>query len=100
VIAYRATFDVPSETAVCVARWLAAHRATHDRRPWQRAATPHAQAVLVLCWFKDRTDVDALARDARISIATAYRYLHEAIDVIAAHAPELADVLAHGAEQG
>jgi hypothetical protein len=100
VISYRATLDVPSETLVFVSRQLAAHRKIHDRRPWQRAATPYAQAVLVLRWFKDRADVDVLARDTRVSIATAYRYLHEAIDVIAAHAPDLPDVLARGLEQG
>ncbi len=30
-----------------------------------------------------------------MSIATGYRYLHEAIDVIAAHCPELDEVLRH-----
>jgi len=35
-----------------------------------------------------------------VSIATGYRYLHEAIDVIAAQAPELPDVLAAGLRQG
>ncbi len=100
MITYRATLDVPCETAACVSRWLAAHRKIHDARPWQRAATPYAQAVLVLRWFRDRTDVDVLARDSRISIATAYRYLHEAIDVIAARVPDLHDVLARGLEQG
>lgn len=34
-----------------------------------------------------------LARDAGISIDTEYRYLHKGIDVLAAQAPELADVL-------
>lgn len=100
MISYRATLDVPVQTAVCVSRWLAAHRKIHDRRPWQRAATPYVQAVLVLRWFKDATDLRLLARDANVSIATAYRYLHEGIDVIAAHVPDLHDVLAHGAEQG
>jgi hypothetical protein len=100
VIAYRATLDVPEQTVVCVSRWLAAHRKTYDIRPWQRAATPFAQAVLVLRWFKDATDLPNLARDAKVSIATAYRYLHEAIDVIAAHAPDLHDVLAHGLQEG
>lgn len=100
MISYRATLDVPPETLAFVSRQLAAHRKIHDRRPWQRAATPYAQAVLVLRWFKERTDVDVLARDSRISIATAYRYLHEAIDVIAAHAADLHEVLAHGLEQG
>ena len=99
MITYRATLDVPASTVGVVSRWLAAHRKTHDVRPWQRAATPYVQAVLVLRWFKERTDLRILARDARISIATAYRYLHEAIDVIAAQAPELPDVLAHGLEE-
>jgi len=100
VITYRATLDVPEQTVFCVSRWLAAHRKAHDRRPWQRAATPFVQAVLVLRWFKDATDLAILARDGKVSIATAYRYVHEGIDVIAAHAPELPDVLAHGLQQG
>jgi hypothetical protein len=50
-----------------------------DARPWQRAATCWTQAVLVLRWFKDASRVHLLARDAGISQATAYRYLHEAI---------------------
>ena len=51
---------------------------------------------MVLRWFKDDTDVRLLARDAGISMATAYRYLHEAIDVIAAQCPELTEVLQRG----
>lgn len=54
----------------------------------------------MLRWFKDATALPTLARDARVSIATAYRYVHEAIDVIAAQAPELSEVLAAGREQG
>jgi hypothetical protein len=68
--------------------------------PWQRAATCWTQAVLVLRWFIDRPDVHLLARDARLSQATAYRYLHEAIDVIAQQAPDLLKVLAAGREAG
>jgi hypothetical protein len=100
VITYRATLDVPAATVSVVSRWLAAHRRAHDRRPWQRAATPYTQAVLVVRWFKEATDLRILARDARISVATAYRYLHEAIDVIAAQAPDLPDVLARGLDEG
>jgi len=100
VITYRATLDVPAETAYQVARWLSAYRNTHDTRPWQRVATPFVQAVMALRWFKEATDVPILARDARVSIATAYRYLHEAIDVIADQAPDLPDVLADGLRHG
>ena len=80
--------------------WLLTHRKHRDVRPWQRAATPYVQAIMVLRWFKEATDLRILARDAGVSIATAYRYLHEAIDVIAAHAPDLHEVLAHGLGQG
>ncbi|MFZ5850934.1 MAG: transposase family protein [Actinomycetota bacterium] len=100
MISYRATLDVPAATVAQVSRWLAAYRRVHDRRPWQRAATPYVQAVLVLRWFKDATGLPALARDAGIGIATAYRYLHEAIDVIAAQAADLPDVLARGVAEG
>jgi len=100
VITYRATLNVPFTTCATVSRWLAAHRRAVDTRPWQRAATCWVQAVLVLRWFKDGTALWLLARDARISQATAYRYLHEALDVIAAHVPDLNEVLAEGREQG
>ena len=52
MITYRASLDVPAETAHQVARWLAAHRKTHDTRPWQRSATAFVQAVMALRWFK------------------------------------------------
>jgi hypothetical protein len=72
----------------------------HDVRPWPspgpRPATPFGQAVLGLRLVKDGTDLPVLARDARVGTATAERCLHEGIDVIAAHAPELRDVLAIG----
>ena len=100
MITYRATLDVPAHTLGQVSRWLLAHRKAHDRAPWQRAATPYVQAVMVLRWFKERTDLRILARDSGVSIATAYRYLHEGIDVIAAHAPDLHDVLDRGLAEG
>ncbi|MGK2876049.1 MAG: transposase family protein [Nocardioides sp.] len=93
MITYRASLDVPAQTLTCVCRWLREHRHAHDQRPWQRAATVYVQSLMVLRWFKDDTDLRVLARDAGISIATAYRYLHEGIDVIAERAPELTDVL-------
>ena len=41
-----------------------------------------------------------LAQDTGISIATAYRYLHEALDLISHHAPNLIDTLADQVEAG
>lgn len=40
------------------------------------------------------------ARDAGVSQATGYRYLHEAIDVLAAQVPDLHQVLKECQEQG
>lgn len=93
VITYRATLPVPQETIARVSGWLQAHRRDHDVRPWQRAATCWTQAILVLRWFTDNTDLAQLARDANISVASGYRYLHEAINVIAERGPDLAQVL-------
>ena len=53
----------------------------------------HTQVVLVLRWLRHRLDLRTLALRARVSIATAYRYLHEGVDVIAGHAPDLEQVL-------
>lgn len=99
MITYRASLDVPIDTLHAVTGWLREHRRVNDTRPWQRAATVYVQAVMVMRWFKEATDLRILARDAGISIATAYRYLHEGIDVIAAHAPDLSDVLAQALQE-
>lgn len=52
-----------------------------------------AAGILVLRWFLDATRVAQLATDNQISLATAYRYLHEGIDVLAAVAPGLRGAL-------
>lgn len=100
MITYRATLPVPFETVARVSGWLRAHRRAHDARPWQRAASCWRQAILVLRWFTHDTDLPTLARDAGISPATAYRYLHEAIDVIAERGPDLHEVLQQMRERG
>jgi hypothetical protein len=55
----------------------------------------HAQVLLVLRCLRHRLDARTLAGEAGLGIATAYRYLHEALDVIAGKTPDLADVLTH-----
>jgi len=86
VINYGATLDVARELVWFVARLLQAERRRRGTRRARRALTPYWQAVLVLRWFRDATPVHRLATDHRISIATAYRYLHEAITALAAQA--------------
>ncbi|MFC5120018.1 transposase family protein [Amycolatopsis halotolerans] len=93
MIAYGATLDVARELALFVARVLHAERRARGTRRGRRALTPYRQAVLALAWFRDATPVRRLAADHRIGIATAYRYLHEAITALAAQAPDLHQVL-------
>jgi len=93
VITYSATLDVPRPLAQYLARLLHTGRRERGTRRGRRALTPFRQAVLVLRWFRQDTALTALARDAGISIATSYRYLHEGIDVLAAQAPELPEIL-------
>jgi hypothetical protein len=54
----------------------------------------------VLRWFREDTGMPTLARDAGGSTATGYRYLHEGIDVLAAAAPDLREVLETGQAAG
>jgi hypothetical protein len=93
VITYGATLDVARELTLFVAGVLRSERRARGTRRRRRALTPYRQAVLVLRWFRDATPVHRLATDHRISLATAYRYLHEAITALAGQAPDLHQVL-------
>ena len=93
MINYGATLDVAHELVWFVDHILRAERRRRGTRRGRRALTPYRHAVLVLRWFRDATPVHRLAADHRISIATAYRYLHEAITALAGQAPDLHQVL-------
>ncbi len=64
-------------------------------RRGRRALACFAQAVILLRFMRQRAAVADLDRDNAVSLKTAYRYLHEALDVLAAHAPDLPEVVAH-----
>jgi hypothetical protein len=100
VIAYRATLDVPREVVWFLAKLLAAERQRRGTPRGSRALTCFWQAVPGLRWFRDRTAADALARDHRISRATAYRYLDEVVTVLAEQAPDLREALEHAKDKG
>ena len=100
MIAYSATLDVPEDTAALLVDLLVAERLRRGTGIGARAASCSTQAVLVLRWFREDTGLRTLARDAGVSVATGYRYLHEGIDVLAAHAPDLHDVLEQGQAAG
>jgi hypothetical protein len=99
-VSHRASLDVSATVLKAVTGWIARRRHRPGSRPGQRAGTVHTQVALLLRWLRHRLDLRTLAADAQLSIATAYRYLHEALDVIAAHAPDLSDVLARARRGG
>ena len=100
MLIYSATLDVPEQTATLLVELLAAERLRRGTGIGARAATARTQAVLVLRWFREDTGMPTLARDAGVSPATGYRYLHEGIDVLAAQAPDLHEVLRAGRAAG
>jgi DDE superfamily endonuclease len=100
LVTYVATLDVPRHVVVYLSRLLAAHRRRIGTQRGSRALGPFRQAVLVLRWFRERGCVHCLARDAGVSQATGYRYLHEGIDVLAEKAPDLHEVLAQCHNKG
>src|SRR3954471_13084585 len=100
VITYSATLDVPETTAVLLTDLLIVERRRRGTGIGARAATARDQAIFVLRRFRDDADMTILARGTGISISTGYRYLHEGIDVLAAQAPDLHDVLERGKAAG
>lgn len=93
MIPYRAMLDVPAELLRYLSRLLAAERRDRGTPARSRSLTCREQAILALRWFRDRTRIEALGRDHEVSRATAYRYVAEAVDVLAAQAPDLPEAL-------
>jgi hypothetical protein len=70
LIPYRAMLDVPAELLRYLTRLLKAERRRRGTPADSRRLTCRDQALLALRWFRDRTRIDRLAIDHRISRAT------------------------------
>lgn len=92
-VTYTATLTVREQTVLFVSSLLHAERRRRGTRAGTRALGCFAQAVLVLRWFLDGTRLTQLATDNAIGKSTAYDYLHEGINVLAARAPKLESAL-------
>jgi hypothetical protein len=90
----------PEELVQFVAGLLAAERRRRGTPRGSRALTCLWQAVLGVRWFRDRATPDALARDHRISRATAYRYRDEVTGVLAEQPPDLHQALQRAHQDG
>ncbi len=100
MITHSATLDVPTDTATLLTALLIAERRRRGTGVGARAATCRTQAILLLRWFREDAGMPTPARDAGVSQATGYRYLHEGIDVLAARAPDLHSLLDQGKAAG
>jgi hypothetical protein len=100
VLSYRVILDVPFQLVVFVSGLLAEHRGEIGTPAGSRALTCWKQAVFALAWFRDRPDIPRLGKGFGISQATAYRYIDEAITVLAAKAPSLRQALEKARDLG
>lgn len=92
-IAFTALLSVREETVLFVSGLLDGERQRRGTRSGRRSLGCFKQAILVLRWFLDGTRLTQLAGDNDIGVSTAYRYLHEGIDVLAGRQPALHCVL-------
>ncbi len=86
-VIYRAVLPISRATTTYVAELL--HRAQQMRgtRRGRRRLGPFDHAVLFLRWLVDAVRMRQLAVDNALGLKTAYRYLHEALDVLAVQVP-------------
>ena len=91
MLVYPAGLDVSTTHLTFLARQLRAHR-RRIASPWRRL-TPGRQALLVLAYLRKNETYSALAAGFAVGVATVCRYVHEALDVLAALAPSLDQAL-------
>ena len=91
VLSYPATIPLSSRTLHHLAERIRNHR--HRRRSrWQRL-DPGRQALLTLAHLRNGDTYTRLAAGFGIGVATAWRYVREAVDLLAAAADDLATVM-------
>ena len=91
--AYRVMLDVPRELIWFVSARLADRRRSIGTRKNTRRLSCYRQALFGLAWFRDKGSIPRLGAGFGLAQATAYRYLGEVIDVLAAQAPGLREAL-------
>ncbi|MET8380420.1 transposase family protein [Streptomyces microflavus] len=91
MLVYPSSIDLSSRTLRYLTGRLVAQRREIGTR-W-RCLTPGRQALLALAHLRCGDTYAQLAAGFRIGIATAYRYIREAVDVLAALAPTLAEAM-------
>lgn len=91
MLVYPCGLDVSSRSLRFLSARLREHRLRIGSR-WRRLS-PGRQALLALAYLRNGTTYSQLAAGFRIGTSTAYRYIREAVDVLAALAPTLAEAV-------
>src|SRR5438105_130854 len=100
VVSYAVMLDVPRELIWFVSRLLAARRRQIGTRKGTRRLGCYRQALFALAWFRDKGDIRRLGAGFGLSQSTAYRYLDEVIEVLAARALGLQEQLERALAEG
>ena len=100
MVSYRVMLDVPRELVLFVSGLLAARRRQIGTRRGTRKLGCYRQALFALAWFRDKGDIPRLGRGFGLPQSTAYRYLDEVIEVLAARAPGLQEQLERALAEG
>ncbi|MGW8956036.1 transposase family protein, partial [Streptomyces sp. NPDC055709] len=91
LVPYRATVDVPHEL-VEHASWLIYARRCERRSRWRKLGC-FRQALLTLVHLRRNETLPALAAGFGVSVATAWHYVDETLDVLVTWAPGLYEAL-------
>ncbi|WP_189282546.1 transposase family protein, partial [Streptomyces atratus] len=91
VLVCPSSIDLSSRTLRCLARRLSVRRGEIGTR-WRRL-TAGRQALLALAHLRCGDTYARLAAGFGVGIATVYRYIREAVEVLAALAPTLAEAM-------
>jgi hypothetical protein len=87
VVSYRVLFYVPRELILFVSGLLAAHRCEIGTRKGTRRLGCYRQALFRAGLVPYKGDIPRLGAGFGLPQSTAYRYLDEVIEVVAARAP-------------
>lgn len=88
---YRAALSLSSQTLSYLSGVLRRHRKAINS-PWRRL-NPGQQALLVLVHLRKGETFTEIAAGFGVGVATAWRYIHEAVTLLAARSPRLDAVL-------
>lgn len=92
MLSYPGSLDLSTQTLTALTRLLSRHRAQINSPG--RKLTPHRQALCVLVHLRQGHPQRQLAHSFGVSLTTIWRYLHEAITLLAAAAPTRDEALA------